>query len=58
MNHEHKGRKELQTKVIENILNKIIAEKFPNIEKEKVFHAQEAFRTPDNTRKDPLHIIL
>jgi hypothetical protein len=37
---------EIQTKDIENIFNNIIAEKFPNLEKERVIQVQEAYRTP------------
>jgi hypothetical protein len=36
---------EVQAKGTENIFNKITAENFPNLEKEKVIQVQEAFRT-------------
>jgi hypothetical protein len=36
----------IQTKGIENLFNRIIAENFPNLEKEKVTQVQEAYRTP------------
>jgi hypothetical protein len=36
---------EVQVKVIGNILNKIIAENYPNLEKEMPIQGQEAFRT-------------
>jgi hypothetical protein len=38
---------EIQTKGIENIFNRIIAEKFPNLEKEGVSQVQEDYRTPN-----------
>jgi hypothetical protein len=37
-------REEIQAKIIENISNKIIAENFPNLEKDMVFQVQEAHR--------------
>jgi hypothetical protein len=40
-------REEVQTKGLHNIFNKIIAENFPNLEKEMPFQIQEAFRTPN-----------
>jgi hypothetical protein len=48
MNHEHRR---VQVKDIENIFNKIIAENFPNLEKEMVILVQEAFRTAN--RQNP-----
>jgi hypothetical protein len=34
MNHRHREGEEIQTKVIDNLLNGIITENFPNLEKE------------------------
>jgi hypothetical protein len=36
---------EIQTKVIDNLLNRITTENFPNLEKERVMQVQEAYRT-------------
>jgi uncharacterized coiled-coil protein SlyX len=47
---------EIQTKGSDNLFNKIIAENFPNIYKERVTQVQEANRTPnhqDQKRKSP-----
>jgi hypothetical protein len=47
-------------KDIGSILNKVIAEKFPNLEKELPIHAQKSSRTPnmwDQNRTSPQHII-
>jgi hypothetical protein len=47
--------------MIGNIFNKIIAENFPNFEKELYIWAQEASRTPnrlDQNRTSPGHIII
>ena len=44
----------------ENIINKIIKEKFPNLKKEMPINIQEAYRTPnrlDQKIKFPFHII-
>jgi hypothetical protein len=38
----------IQTKDIDNLLNKIIAKNFPNLEKMWVIQVQEAYRTPNN----------
>jgi hypothetical protein len=49
-------REEIQTKGTDNLLNRIIAENFPNIEKERVTQVQEAYRTPnrqDQNRNTP-----
>jgi hypothetical protein len=51
---------DVQAKGIHNIFNKIITEKFPNLEKALPIQVQEAFRTPnrlDQNRTSPLHII-
>jgi chromosome segregation ATPase len=40
-------RKEVQAKEISNIFNKIITEKFPNLEKVIPIHVQEVSRTPN-----------
>jgi hypothetical protein len=47
-----KGREEVQAKEIHNIFNKIIAENFPNLEKELFVQVQEASRTPDRLAQD------
>jgi uncharacterized coiled-coil protein SlyX len=39
--------KEIQSKGIDNIFNRIIAEKFPNLRKKRVTQVQEAYRTPN-----------
>jgi hypothetical protein len=39
---------EIQTKGIDNLFSRIIAEKFPNIEKERVTQMQEAYRIPSH----------
>jgi hypothetical protein len=52
---------EIQTKGIGNIFNRIIAEKFPNLEKERVTQVQEAYRTlthQDQKRNTPRYIII
>jgi hypothetical protein len=53
--------KEVQVKGICNIVNKIIAESFPNLEKELSIQVLEASRTPnrlDQNRTSPRHIII
>jgi hypothetical protein len=60
VNHGTEEREEVQDKGICNIFNKIIAENFPNPEKEMLIQAQEASRTPnrhDQNRTSP-HSIL
>jgi hypothetical protein len=52
---------EIQTKGIHNLFNRIIAENFLNLEKERVTQVQEAYRTPNNQdqkRNTPRHIIM
>jgi hypothetical protein len=54
-------REEIQTKDTDKLFNRIIAEKFPNLKKERVTQVQEAYRTPnhqDQKRKKPRHIII
>jgi hypothetical protein len=41
-----KEGEKVQAKVIYNIVNKIIAENSPNLEKDLPIQVQEAFRTP------------
>jgi hypothetical protein len=44
-----------------NIFNKIMAENFPNLKKERPIQVQEAFRTPnrlDQNKTSPWHIII
>jgi hypothetical protein len=51
---------EIHTKGIDNLFNRIITEKFPNLEKERVTLVQESYRTPnhqDQKRKTPRHMI-
>jgi hypothetical protein len=52
---------EVQAKEMCNIFNKIITEKFPNLEKAKPIQRQKACRTPnrpDQNRTTPWHIII
>jgi hypothetical protein len=52
---------EVQPKGIENIFNKIIAQNFPNLEKEIVIRVQEDFKTPnrhDQKSDSSYHIKL
>jgi hypothetical protein len=52
---------EVQTKGIHNILNKIITENLPNLEKTMPIQVQEASRTPntlDQNRPATQHIII
>jgi hypothetical protein len=52
---------EVQAKGICNIVNKIITENFPNLEKAMPIQVQEASRTPnrlDKNRSTPQHIII
>jgi hypothetical protein len=39
--------KEIQTKVIDDLFNRIIAESFPNLKKERLTQVQETYRTPN-----------
>jgi ribosomal protein L39E len=51
----------VQAKVIHNIVNKIITEIFPNLEKTMPIQVQEAYRTPnrlDQNRTAPQYIII
>lgn len=50
-----------QLKGLENVLNKIIEENFPNLKKEMAIKVQEAYKTPnkwDQKRKSSHHIII
>jgi hypothetical protein len=52
---------QLQSKVIHNLLNKIIAEQFPNLEKVLPIKLQEAFKIPnrlDQNRTSPPCITI
>jgi hypothetical protein len=52
---------EVQAKGMRNIFNKIITEKFPNLEKTMPIQVQEASRTPDRhdqNKTTPRHIII
>jgi hypothetical protein len=52
---------EIQTKEINNLFNRIIAENFPNLEEERVTQVQEAYRTPNcqnQTRNTPRYMII
>jgi hypothetical protein len=56
-----KEGEEVQAKGICNIFNKIIAENFPNLEKEMPIQVQEPSRTPnrhDQNRTSQWHIIV
>jgi hypothetical protein len=51
----------IQTKGIDNLFNKIIAENFPNLVKERVNQVQEAYRTPNTQEQKgntPRYIII
>jgi hypothetical protein len=51
----------VQPKLIQNIVNKIITECFPNLEKVLSIQAQEASRTPnrlEQNKTSPRHIII
>jgi hypothetical protein len=57
MNHGE----EIQTKGIDNLFNKIIAENFPTIKKEKNIQVQEAYTAPnfqDQKRNTHRHLII
>jgi hypothetical protein len=45
-------REEVQAKVIPNILNKIMTENFPNLEKTMPIQVQEGSRTPNKLGKN------
>jgi hypothetical protein len=52
---------EIQTKGTDNLFNRIIAENFPNLEKERVTQVQEAYRIlnyQDQKRTPTRHIII
>jgi hypothetical protein len=49
---------EVEPKGILNIFNKKIIEYFQNLEEELSIQVQEASRTPDLTKLEPLHSIL
>jgi hypothetical protein len=52
---------EKQIKGIDNLFNRVIAEKFPNLEKRRVTKVKEAYRTPNSQNKKrntPRHIII
>jgi hypothetical protein len=52
---------DIQTKGIDNLFNRVIAENSPNLEKEKVIQVQESYRTPnyqDQKRITPRHIKI
>jgi hypothetical protein len=54
-------REETQTKGTDNLFNRIIAEKFPNFEKDRDTQMQEAYRTKnhqDKNRNIPRHTII
>jgi hypothetical protein len=51
----------IHTKGFDNLFNRIIAENFPNLEKERVTQVQEAYRRPncqDQKRNTPRYIII
>jgi hypothetical protein len=54
-------KQDSQLKGLENIFNKIIEEKFPNLKKEMAIKVQEAYRIPnklDQKSKSSCHIII
>jgi hypothetical protein len=54
-------REEVQAKEICNIFNKILAENYPNLEKELSIQVQEASSKPtrlDQNRTSPWHIVV
>jgi hypothetical protein len=53
-NHGYE-REVIQTKSIDNLFNRIIAENFPNLEKEIVIQVQEAYRTPKHQDQKKEH---
>jgi hypothetical protein len=56
-----KEGREVQTKELCNIVNKIIAENFPNLEKELAIQVQEVSRAPNRLNQNstsPQHIII
>jgi hypothetical protein len=60
MNHGCRRRRGEKTKGNDNLLNKKIAENFPNLKKKRVTQVQEAYRTPncqDQKRNTPRCII-
>jgi hypothetical protein len=46
--YESEEGEDIQTKGIDNLFNNVIAENFPNIEKERNIQVQEAYRTPNH----------
>jgi hypothetical protein len=46
---------EIQSKGIDNLFNRMIAEKFPNLKKERVTQVQEIYRTPKCQEKKTPH---
>jgi hypothetical protein len=59
VNHGHQRRTGGATIRIRNIFNKVIAENFPNLNKEMPIQVQEACRTPNRHDKiEPFHSIL
>jgi hypothetical protein len=56
MNHGYRRGEETQTKSIDNLFNKIIAENFPNLEKVSNTQVQEVYRIPTiRTKKGNTH---
>jgi hypothetical protein len=55
-----KEEEEIQTKIKKGIFNKIKAENFPNLVKERVIQVQEAFRIPKGQDQNviPIYIML
>jgi hypothetical protein len=58
MGTEEGEREDVQAKCIHNIISKTMAENFPNLEKGMPIQIQEASRTPDITKIEPIHDIL
>jgi transketolase len=52
---------DIQTRCIDNLINRIIAENFPNLKKKRVIQVQEIYRTSKcqkQKRNKPRYIII
>jgi hypothetical protein len=61
LNHGCKKGKDIQTKSNDNTFNRIMAENFPNLEKERLNQVQKVYRRPNNQDQKsntPRHIII
>jgi hypothetical protein len=60
INHDLEGQK-MQTEDIDNLVNRIIAENLPNLEKNRLLQVQETYRMPkhqNQKRNTPKHITI